>query len=85
MILGIILLQLLKVALSQKVFQIWLKSPKKGAKSQTWALSTYREDAQGLDFAPLIGDLSQSQNTFWNNAPLARIIYKPAFLGWKRY
>ena len=46
-------LQVLKVAYSQKVFNIGFNLLK-GAKSQSCALSTSREDAQDRDFADLV-------------------------------
>ena len=42
-----------------ETFSLWLKSPKKGAKSLFWALSTKRENAQDSDLEYCFGDLSQ--------------------------
>ena len=53
-------LQVLKVAYSQKVFH-FLFNLQKGAKSQSWALSPSRGDAQNRDLAPLFGDLVQNE------------------------
>ena len=53
-------MKVLKVAYSQKVFH-FLFNLQKGAKSQSWALSTSREDAQDRDLAPLFGDLVQNE------------------------
>ena len=52
-------LQVLKVAYSQNFFH-FVFNLQKGAKSQSWALSTSRKDAQDRDFAPLFGDMVQS-------------------------
>ena len=42
-------------------FPLWLKSPKKGAKSIPWASFFYVGSAQGRDFSSMFGDLCQSR------------------------
>ena len=51
-------------------FSLWLKSPKRGAKSLPCALSTQRKDAQGTNLAPLFGDLSRNEKLSGIEAPL---------------
>ena len=43
-----------------------------GAKLLSWALSTQREDAQGIDWAPIFGDLSQSEKLPEIKPPLVK-------------
>ena len=42
-------------------FSFWLKFPNMVAKSQLWALSTKREEAQDSYLAHILGDLSKSE------------------------
>ena len=51
-------------------FSLILKSAKLGAKSQPRASSLYVDSAQGCDLAPIIGDLSQSENFSEIKSPL---------------
>ena len=51
---------LTKGSLISESFSLWLKSPKMGAKSLLWALSIKRENAQGSDLAPIVGNLNES-------------------------
>ena len=49
-----------------------LKSPKKGANSFSWELSTKKENAQESDLAPLFWDLSQSERLSEIKSPLSK-------------
>ena len=48
-----------KGGLISESLSVWLKSPKMDAKSLPWALLV--DSAQGMDLAPIFGDLSKSE------------------------
>ena len=57
-----------KGSLISESILLWLKSPKNGGKTQTWAyfLTWIVLTAKGCDLAPFFGDLSWSKKTFWD-------------------
>ena len=64
-----------KSGLMSESFSLWLKSQKKGVKSQPWALSTKREDAQCCELAFLFLDLSQNEKLSEIKLPLSTYLF----------
>ena len=63
-----------KGGLISESFSFWLKSPKMGAKSRSWASSLFVDSPQGCSLVPIFGDLSQSEKLSEIKPPLLQLI-----------
>ena len=59
-----------KGGLISESFSLWVKSPKIGANSLSWASSLYVDSALKSDLAPIFGDLSLSDKLSVIKPPL---------------